>query len=183
MSRRARSVPTSTCRPLQPGRVFAEAQPLLQRLAFYAQPSVRRATSPMISRGPLAVDVLDGRLVAPGDLVARQAEDRGDTIAVLRARRPPAEHDRRHSLLVHARALGQLPGIDPALGAELLDGLEGVCHDLCLRVAPEGAPPDGQAHPPGGPSQAVFRRSAIRAARPAPPVLVLASSRKDGLGP
>src|SRR5690242_8728743 len=46
----------------------------VRRLSLYAESAVRRATSPTILRGPLAVDVLDGRLVAPGDLVACQAE-------------------------------------------------------------------------------------------------------------
>jgi hypothetical protein len=37
-----------------------------------------------LSRRPLAVEVLDGRLVAPGDPVALEAEDRGDAIALRR---------------------------------------------------------------------------------------------------
>src|SRR5947208_16945576 len=80
-----------------------------------------KAACRVLSRGPLAVEVLDRGLVTPGDLIAREAEDRRDPIALQRARRPPAQYDRRHSLLVHVRALGKLSGVDPALDAELLD--------------------------------------------------------------
>src|SRR5688500_8367718 len=72
------------------------------------------------SRRPLAVEVLDGRLVAPGDLVARQAEDGGDAVAVLGAGRPAAQDDGDDALLVHAGQLGQLPGVEAALGAQLV---------------------------------------------------------------
>src|SRR4051794_2096216 len=86
-----------------------------------------RFPSPLsASSGSAAVDVLNGRLVPPNHLVARQAEDRGDGVALLRAWRPPPQHNRRDTLLVHAGALRQLPGIDAALGTQLIDGF------LCL---------------------------------------------------
>ena len=56
--------------------------------------------TPKQSPRAVAVQVLDGGLVAPGDLVARQAEDGGDGVALLGARCPPAQHDRHHPLLV-----------------------------------------------------------------------------------
>src|SRR5262249_33635307 len=96
-----------------------------------------------------AVKVLDGRLVAPGDLVAREAEDRSDAIAVLRARRPTAERDRYHTLLVHVRALRQLPRVNPRLGAKLLDAFEGVRHDHRLRCDREAGPQDRPSSSPG----------------------------------
>src|SRR5208337_3477873 len=76
----------------------------------------------------LAIEVLDGRLVAPGNLVACQPEGSGDAVALLRAGRPSAQHDRNDPLLVQARTLGQLPGVDSVLGAQLLNGLDGVGH-------------------------------------------------------
>src|SRR5207248_3995571 len=78
---------------------------------------------------PVAIEVLDGGLVAPGDLVARPAEDRRDAVALLRAGRPPAQRDREDPLLIHTRALGQLPGVEPVLDAELLDRPGRIRHD------------------------------------------------------
>ena len=63
----------------------------------------------------MAIDVLDRRLVAPGDLLAREAEDTGDRVPLLRARRPAAEDDRQYSQFIQAGALREL------LRAELLD--------------------------------------------------------------
>src|SRR5205823_11635434 len=80
------------------------------------------------SRRPLAVEVLDGGLVAPDDLVARQAEDAGDAVALLRAGRPPAEHDRQDARLVHARLLGKLPHVEAAGGTELIETLRCLFH-------------------------------------------------------
>src|SRR4051812_23198160 len=67
--------------------------------------------------------------MTPDDLIARQTEGRGNAVALQGTRRPPAQHDRQDPLLVDARALGQLQGVDTALGAELRDALEGLRHD------------------------------------------------------
>src|SRR5271157_3341222 len=76
----------------------------------------------------LSIEVLDGGLVAPGNLVACQTEGGGDAIALLRGGGPSTQHDRDDPLLGQARALGQLPGVDPVLDAQLLNGLDGVGH-------------------------------------------------------
>src|SRR5260370_20983636 len=65
--------------------------------------------------------MLAGGLVCPEDLVARQSEDRGNAVALVRARRPSAQHDCRHARLVQARQLGELLGVETALGAELIE--------------------------------------------------------------
>ena len=52
--------------------------------------------------------------MAPDDLVARQAEDAGDAVALLRAGRPPAQHDGQDALLFHAGLLGELPHVEAA---------------------------------------------------------------------
>src|SRR5262249_44062135 len=64
----------------------------------------------------------------PDGLVARQAEDAGNGVAVLRARRPPAQQDRHDALLVQAAARGQLPGVEAALSTQLFDGPGRVAH-------------------------------------------------------
>src|SRR5262249_50099407 len=73
----------------------------------------------------VAVDVLDGRGVAPGDAVARQAEDGGDLIALGRGGRPTAEHDCKHPPLIEPCLLGPLRRRELVLGAEVRDILEG----------------------------------------------------------
>src|SRR5262249_46910057 len=75
-----------------------------------------------------AIEMLDRGLVAPGDPLPAQAEGPSDAVALLRAGRPPAQHDRLDPLLVHARALGQFTDIDPALGAKSLDARDCVRH-------------------------------------------------------
>src|SRR5271166_2632706 len=76
----------------------------------------------------LSIEVLDGGLVAPGNLVACQPEDGGDAVPLLRAGRPPAKHDRDDHLLVQARAPGQLLSVDPVLGAQLLNRFDNLDH-------------------------------------------------------
>src|SRR5512142_2992427 len=73
--------------------------------------------------------MLHGDLVAPGDVVAREAEGGGDAVALLGTGRPAAQHDRHDSLLIQVHTLGQLPGVDPILDAELLNGPDGLGHD------------------------------------------------------
>src|SRR5258708_29602857 len=87
--------------------------------ALPGRPGHRAAVSR--SRGPLAVEMLDGRFVAPDDLFACQSEDRGNAVALVGARRPSAQHDRLDAWLVQAGQFGELPGAEPALGAELIE--------------------------------------------------------------
>src|SRR5262245_13764245 len=87
---------------------------------------------PATLRRPLAVDVLDGRLVPPHDPLARQAEHLRDAVAVLRARRPAAQHDRQDAVLVHAGPLGQLPRVEAVLATQLIDTLEALSHRCLL---------------------------------------------------
>src|ERR1700677_162207 len=75
-----------------------------------------------LSSRSVAVEVLDGSLVAPNNQIARPGEDRGDSIPFLGTRRPPAQQDRQNPLLLHPGPLRQLPGINPGLDAQLLHG-------------------------------------------------------------
>src|SRR5439155_24913853 len=74
------------------------------------------------------VDVLDRRLMAPGNLVARDAEDRGNLVALRRARGPAAQDDGQDALLVQSRAFRQLLVVDPLFLAQLLHALGGLHH-------------------------------------------------------
>src|SRR5579884_1661502 len=106
--------------------------------------------TPLPHRGPgrsrraLTIEVLDGDPLAPADLVAGQPEDGGDRVAVLGAGRPPTKHDCRDPLLVHARPLGDLPGIDPVLGAEFGDTPGCVHRPTPLVIGPGPAAPQAQ---------------------------------------
>src|SRR5207302_605363 len=72
--------------------------------------------------------IAGGRVRVLLHLLARQAENAGDAVALARARRPAAQHDRRHARLIQAGALGQRLDIDLVLYAQVADGLE-VFHD------------------------------------------------------
>src|SRR5262245_30377231 len=79
--------------------------------------------------------MLDGGGVTPGDLLASEAEVGGDAIAIVGARGPAAHQDGRDVLLIHAGAVGQLPGIDAPPGTELSDSLRTRHVSLLLRTA------------------------------------------------
>src|SRR5439155_20487048 len=66
----------------------------------FAGGSPKRAILRHSSGRPAAVDVLDRRLVAPGDLIARDPENFGDLVTFRRARRPAAQKDGQDALLI-----------------------------------------------------------------------------------
>src|SRR6266446_5161045 len=78
------------------------------------------------SRRPAAVDVLNGRAVPPRDLLAGEAKDRGDLVALGGTRRPAAQHDGQHALLVQPGALGQLLVVELVGFAEVVDASGGI---------------------------------------------------------
>ena len=63
----------------------------------------------------MAVEVLDGRFVSPGDFVDGDAEDGGDFLALGGAGRPAAEGDGGDAAVVEAAALGELGDADVAV--------------------------------------------------------------------
>jgi hypothetical protein len=67
--------------------------------------------------------MLDGRLVTPRDLVARQPKDTCHTVTLGRARRPAAQDNRQDALLVQAGTFRQLFVIDLLLLAQIADAL------------------------------------------------------------
>ena len=81
-------------------------------------------------RRPLAVNVLDRRLVAPGELLARQTEDGGNRVAIFRARCPAAHDDRQDALLIDAAPLRKLPDVEALFVTELDDVLKDFSHGL-----------------------------------------------------
>jgi hypothetical protein len=137
-----------------------------------------------LSRRPLAVEVLDGGRMTPDDPAARQTGGRINAVALLGARRATAQHDRQDPLLVHARLFGQLPGVDPALGAELRDALWAPPARDAPRRPDPGRPPTrrtaagaaagwacrGHGRPPRPPAHPVPRPRPVPPGRyPAPP--------------
>jgi len=68
----------------------------------------------------MAVDVLDRCLVAPGYLVALEAEHGGDLITLVRAGSPTTEDDGEYALFIQAGPARELSRIDPELHAELI---------------------------------------------------------------
>src|SRR5262249_13501129 len=87
------------------------------------------------SRRPVTVDVLNRRLVSPGDLIARQPEDARHLVSFAGARGPPAEQDRQHALLVQPRLLRELLAIELMLAREVGD-IPVLVHHKLLCEAP-----------------------------------------------
>src|SRR5262249_50874478 len=70
---------------------------------------------------PVAVDVLNRRLVPPSDLVPGQAENRSHAITLGRAWRPAAQDNRQNALLIQARFLRELAVVNLPLDAQFFD--------------------------------------------------------------
>src|SRR5262245_963335 len=70
----------------------------------------------------MPIDMLDRRLVSPGDLFARQAEDGGDAVALGGAGRPAAQDDRRDAAFLQPRLLRQSFDVDLEFQAQIADG-------------------------------------------------------------
>jgi hypothetical protein len=76
------------------------------------------------SSRPVAVQVLDGRFVTPGDLVDGDAEDGGDFLALGGAGCPAAERDGGDAAIVESGPPGQLSDADALFSAEVGDGAD-----------------------------------------------------------
>ena len=117
------------------------------------EPSGVNAAKPQTALArPVSVNVLDRRLVAPRDLLAGQTEHCRDLVALVRARRPSAEHDRRDPRLIQPGPFGELCDAGPSLDAQLIDVLVG---SICSLVSastgsPQCPPPAGCACPTSG---------------------------------
>ncbi len=72
--------------------------------------------------GAVAVEMLDWRLVPPGNLVGRHVEHGGDLLALGGTRRPTAENDGKRAAFVEAAALGQVADVEFMFAAEVGDG-------------------------------------------------------------
>ena len=71
----------------------------------------------------VAVEMLDRRLVPPGDLVDRHAQRGGDFLPLRGAWRPAAEDNRQRATFLQPTALGKLVDVDLLIAAKVGDGL------------------------------------------------------------
>src|SRR5262245_3071373 len=85
-------------------------------------------TPPRLSGWPLAVDVLDRGLVAPDDVLSRQAEHLRERVPVFGTGCPSTLNDGRDAMLIDAGAFSELAGVEATFETELFDGCEFLGH-------------------------------------------------------
>jgi len=113
----------------------------------------------------MPVDVLNGRLVTPHDLLARQPKNSSNTIPLGWTRRPAPQRDRQGPLFIQPAAFGELAKGHAVLLTQFGNGL---LHD----GIPQGVRPNcgpwpyrcetGLACPKESSSIGTFRAAAIR---------------------